>query len=797
MRFHILGSLEVHAERPLVVGAAKHRTLLAALLLGANRVQSTDRLIDLMWNDSPPATARNLVSVYVHQLRRLLADLAGVQIVTKAPGYVLRVADTDIDYQVFGQLADQARDAARRQDLGVATRLFREALAIWRGSALSDVDSVRIQDVEVPRLEESRLAVLEECLDADLALGRHAQVLAEIRALVAEYPFRERLHRQLLLALYRSGLRHDAVLAYRGLRDRLRRELAIEPGSELRQLAKAMLVGDASLDAAPGPVLGAGSAVLPVQTPPALADFTGRERELARLLVQLGAEPDGTGRVVVLTGMPGAGKSALATQVAHQLTDLFPDGQLHADLRGCAVPTDPAEVLGGFLRALGGDTVAIPTGLDERVRLFRSQVAGRRLLIVLDDAARETQVRPLLPSVGGSAVIVTSRDRLSGLEGAYSVELGPFDAGSAVQLLAAIIGPQRVAAERAAADEIVRWCDDLPLAVRIVGVRLAARPHWPLARLAGRLADSELRLGELCTGDLDVRARLTGGYHRLPATARAALPELAACPGVALPVWAVAALLDTTQAATEEILDLLCQAHFVRAIGADSPSRYLLPRLVGDVVVELAGDPVNARNRLLRCYLRLASAAQTRLADPCGHAASAGPLDGLPDDAGDQVRADPLGWFRVERDALLACVELAAAKQLWSLTHLLALAQVRYFCADNRWQDWERTHSLALEAAQAADDRDAQAAVLDSLVRLHTVLGHNSEALATLVRCLDLASCMGDVAREARAMYRMAKIYRKQNRSAEAHRYQDHALRKLADAGMSVAELTNCATTAA
>jgi hypothetical protein len=379
-------------------------------------------------------------------------------------------------------------------------------LALWRGPALAGAASEVLERTAVLRLEEGRLVALEERLEVDLGLGRHVELVGELEALVATHPDRERLRRQLMLALYRSGRQGEALTVYRNTRQMLVEELGLEPSPALQELEQAILRGDTAI----APALPAGAEARhqppsppgPCLLPPDIDDFTGRQAAIAQLQQLL--EGDQATAIVIsaIAGKAGVGKTALAVRVAHRLRPRFADGQLYVNLRGAeAQALDQAEVLAGFLRALGVEGAVIAEGLEERVRQYRSRLADRRVLVVLDNAASEAQVRPLLPASPGCAVLVTSRARLSGLEAAHPLTLDVLEADQAVELLATLAGPGRVAAEPEAAATIVGLCGWLPLAVRIAGARLAGRPQWRLALLAERLADEHRRLDELATGD--------------------------------------------------------------------------------------------------------------------------------------------------------------------------------------------------------------------------------------------------------------------------------------------------------
>ena len=582
MQFRILGPVELWRDGQPVALAPKQQVVLAALLLHANQVVPAGWLVEQLWGTQPPATARKTLQSLVLRLRRALPPGT---LLTREPGYLLRVEADQLDLSCFQQLVGEAATAAAEGDSGRAAQRLREALALWRGPALAGVDSDALQQTEVPRLEELRLGALEARVDAELRLGRHAELVGELRALVAEHPLRERFWEQLMLALYRAGRQAEALDAYRQLRRRLVEELGIEPSPPVQRLQREILnaaPGLALADTTASPAEGARArpgqgmaAVVPRQLPPDAASFTGRERELERLCELLsGGGQRGAVPIVALDGAAGVGKSAVAARAAHQLAGQFPDGQLYADLQGATpglAPLPPLEVLSRFLRAFGVDGQRLPVNVEEAAALFRSLAAGRRLLLVLDNAATAEQVRPLLPASPSCAVLVTSRQLLSGIHGAEHLHLDVLPADEAVRLLGHLAGPERIAAEPEAAVALAQLCGYLPLALRIAGARLAARPAWPVRALVERLADERRRLDELSLGDLAVRTSLQVSYHALdPQVARLfRLLGLLDGPDVGVPV--VAALLDQPVEATEAALERLVDARLLESL---APGRY-------------------------------------------------------------------------------------------------------------------------------------------------------------------------------------------------------------------------------
>ncbi|WP_330330512.1 transcriptional regulator [Streptomyces sp. NBC_00536] len=634
MDFTILGPVSAaHDGRAVALDGSKQRTVLAALLLARGKVMTDERLTTLLWGWEPPASSTNQLYTYVSRLRTRLGDRHGLERV--GSGYRMDIGDAGFDWDAFRRLADAGSadlTAGRYED---AERRLAAALALWRGPALTDV-TARLAEAEGPRMEEARLSALEHHTEAALALGRHADTVPGLTRQVTLHPVRERLRGQLMTALFRCGRQADALAVYEEGRRVLAEDLGIDPGPELRALHQSVLTGTLpgpqaperrsaaparpAGEAAPGP---AASVVLPPAVPsavpsalasalpsslplplplpsvhpaapvsgyggwpglvPALlpaapGDFTGREEETAEILTALRAGQD-----AVVTGAPGTGKSALALRAAQLCRGAFPDGQLYADLRtpeGGA--RTPGEVLGWFLRALGTEPARLPDGLDERVQLYRTLLAGRRMLVVLDNADDDAQVRPLLPGGDSRTVVTGTRSPLASLEGTRLVRTGPMTPRESLQLMMTVAGPGRITDDPESAARIAEFCDRLPLALRIAGARLAARPQWSAARLADRLAPEERRLGELRLGGLDVRAALARAADGLPSEVRSAFRALAGAGPADLTAADAAALLGTGVDDAEETLEQLTDARLLDAWGADGEARlrYRFPRLV-------------------------------------------------------------------------------------------------------------------------------------------------------------------------------------------------------------------------
>ncbi|MGW2255868.1 BTAD domain-containing putative transcriptional regulator [Kitasatospora sp. NPDC001660] len=596
MDFTLLGPVSATIDgRPVDLDGAKQRTALAALLLARGRVVTDERLTTLLWGWEPPATSTNQLYTYVSRLRTRLG--AGHGLHRHGAGYRMDTADATVDWDRFRDLAAAGRADLQAARYPEAERRLTDALALWRGPALGDVTE-HLAAAEGPRLAEAHLAAVEQHAEAALALGRHDELLPALTRHVTEHPVRERARAQLMTALFRAGRQADALAQYEEARRLLADELGIDPGPELRALHQEILTGTLAGPAAPeraaatvaapapapapaatAPSTAAATGTRPALLPAAPRDFTGREPELRLVLDALHDGLD-----VTVTGAPGTGKSALALYAAERARDAFPDGQLHADLRDTdGTPRTSRQVLGWFLRALGTAPEHIPDGLDERAQQYRTLLAGRRMLVLLDNAADDAQVRPLLPGGGATRTLVTGlRPDLAALEGARLVRLGPMSPAEATRLLASIAGAERLAADPESTARIAEYCDRLPLALRIAAARLADRPHWRPARLADRLAPADRRLGELRIGSLDITTALRPALAALDAPAAHALAVLAAAGLAVLTTADAAALLDLPLDDAEDVLERLFDARLLEPCpGADRLARYRMPALVG------------------------------------------------------------------------------------------------------------------------------------------------------------------------------------------------------------------------
>jgi len=569
VEFRILGFLEISGDRgPLELGAPRQQIVLATLLLSANRVVSIDRLIDAIYGDRRPQTARSQAQISISALRRTLtANGGGSLIGTHPQGYILTVGSGQLDSQRFTELVAAARADRDTGHPGQAVANYREALRLWQGPALTGIDSPFVR-LAASHLDEQRISSNEDRIKLELEMGRHRELVGELTELAEEFPLRERLRGQLMLALYRCGRRADALQVYRDGRRVLIDELGMEPDKRLQRLEQAILTSDPVLDRIGGPPRSQPARhLVPRLLPADTADFTGREEQVEKarrhLLATAGDQTRMAVPIVALGGQGGVGKTSIAVHAAHGLASHFPDGQLFADLHGNSRALTPMEVLGRFLRAFGLPGSQIPDALEERAEVYRGLLSGRKVLVLLDDAASEAQVAPLLPGGATAAVLITSRRRLAGLAGAALVDVGVFDASGSVELFTRIAGLRRVTLEPRATAQITEMCGHLPLALRIVGARLSARPHWSIQQMADRLSDETRRLDELRYGDMVLRASIALSYEGVSRRARRLLRRLAILDAPLISGWAAAALLDEPFSSAQDLLDELVGAHLI------------------------------------------------------------------------------------------------------------------------------------------------------------------------------------------------------------------------------------------
>jgi DNA-binding SARP family transcriptional activator len=793
VEFGLLGPVEVwHRGRRLPSGSGRERFVLATLLLNADRPTPAGELIGPLWAD-PPASAKAQLHNLVSSLRRRLRDADPDLIETRPAGYQLRLGAHPLDLAEFRRLVALAGRDAEAGDHRAAAEGYAAALALWRGAALADVPDELAAGARAA-LHEERLAAAEAALDPALALGRYDEVLRAVAALLAEHPYRERLYHRQMLALIGAGRRADALAAYRAAYRRMVDDLGVEPGPELRELAGRVLRGGApTVPAYP----------VPRQLPAAITPLTGRDALVGAVAAELRRTAGPAPPVVLLVGPGGIGKTAVALAAAREVLDGYPDGQLHADLRGThQEPADPHAVLARFLRALGVPGPEVPDDPDERLATYRTVLAGRRVLVALDDAADEAQVRALLPGAPGCGVLVTSRRALLGLVGVARHPVPVLAPADAVLLLSRLAGPDRVTAEPAAAAAIAAGCGQLPLALCIAGARLSTRPDRSLADFRDRLAehrhhlgaprpDPGARLDELTAGDLDVRASIDLSYRALDPRLATFFRHLALITAPDWPAWTAHLLTsptepgptgpDATETGSAEPVDgylaRLVEMHLVEVVGTDGVGqrRHRMHDLVAEFAAERgrAEDGAAERDamvgRLLTGWLGAASLADEEFG--ISSAVTAGLVAPEPPaGAAEVARATPNEWFEAERAALLAAVEQASRHGRADLAGALAL-RVAPFLAKRSYDD-DRAGALgtALAAVRVGGTDGMRGRLLGSLFSAYAQQDRLAELPALAAEQLDVARSVGDRQGEVRALMQLGMLARRQGRLAEAHR---------------------------
>ncbi|MEV1045776.1 BTAD domain-containing putative transcriptional regulator [Streptomyces sp. NPDC049916] len=805
MEFQVLGPLEVRVGGDrLPVPGARRRRLLAGLLTAPNSPVPLSRLIEAVFEDEPPGTAVKQVRNCVSVLREHLDDSERRLIVTEECGYRIRVGESQLDALRFtARLADSRRHADEGR-LDQAVRVIRSALALWRGPALDGLGGATLSG-PAARLDEQRLAALELCAGWRLELGQHGDVVDELSGLVSENPLREGLHAQFITALDRCGRRAEALHAFHRLSTSLAHELGVGPGAGLRRLHEQILAGDArpsrTRSGRPGGSVSGTAGSVPAPRPPAavapsvprqlphtIRDFTGREghvEALDALLPPCGQEP-GSGRAVVISaldGSGGVGKTTLAVHWAHRVQHRFPDGTLHTDLRGYGPgrPATPDEVLEDFLVALGVPPAAVPAGTGARSGLFRTMLAGRRVLIVLDNACAAEQVRPLLPGTAGCMVLVTSRDSMSGLvvtEAAHRLTLDVLRPSEAAALVVGVIGPRRAEAEPVAVDGLVRLCARLPLALRIAAGRAAAHQHLALADIVAELMEENSALDAL-SRDQDPRAAVRSvfawSYDRLTPPQAHLFRHLGLHPGPDISTAAAAALVHLPPRETRALLDALADAHLIEPVARD---RYRFHDLLRAYAAELTHhrDPQEDRHRSLEAvltwYTHTAHSADRHVYPTCTRLTTGLPAPLHPHPLNDRDHA--WTWLTAERTNLVAALHHAVDHGLDDhAVHLIDA--LGFLVLTGAWEDRIATATAALRAARRTGRREHEANVLlargEALAHLR-----RPEAEPDLTRAADLARDVGDIHLQIAARTELGQVKRLQNQLTEALRHFEDVL---------------------
>jgi DNA-binding SARP family transcriptional activator/tetratricopeptide (TPR) repeat protein len=785
MKFGLLGPLTITSDEGQLVEirGRKIRVLVATLLCRANQPVAVEALVDALWGLAPPRQAGVSLRVYVHHLRQALGES---RIDRRSEGYRLLVRPDELDVERFRALVSVGRDAMSCQDPAKASELFRSALALWRGSALAGFDGVDALAAEAYSLEELRLDVLEQRFEAELSLGWHSEISAELRALSTRYPFRETIRAQLMRALVGSGRSAEAVAVFDETRRTLADELGLDPGPQLRELHLSILRDDPTLQSAiagdatePTPATRATAGdVVPRQLPAQLTGFVGRSRHLRQLDVLLFDDGDRPVAMPIATisGTAGIGKTTMAVHWAHHAADRFPDGQLYINLHGfdpIRSPVEPAAALGHFLAALGVAVRRIPVSVEERESLYRSLLADRRVLVVLDNAHDANQVRPLLPGNAGCFVLVTSRNLLAGLvaAGARPIVLDLLTPDEARHLLSGRLGVERIAAEPSAVADIVARCGGLPLPLSIVAAQAAVMAEFPLSALAAELGQARHTLDSFASDDatIDLRAVFSCSYRVLSDSAARMFRLLALHPG---PDATAPAATSLAGVPAEQARSALAELSAANLLTVASPGRYAYHDLVRAYAIELAeshdsaADRRDAIRRVLDHYLHTAYPATLLLEPNQTLTAVDPPQPGVaPEALADRQQA--LAWFEAEHATIVAAVAQAAdgfETHAWQL----AWSAVVYLDRSGHWRDKIAVLRDALAAARRADEQTMEARTLRSLGRTYGRLHQYDKAYESLREAISRYRDLGNMGGQALSVMCCTEILVDEGRYPEA-----------------------------
>ncbi|MEJ3749788.1 BTAD domain-containing putative transcriptional regulator [Actinomycetes bacterium KLBMP 9797] len=770
MEVWVLGPVEARHDDAVVRFARRQqRLVLGILALQPNRAVPGERLIDLLWGQQPPARARAVLQSRISELRATLAAMPrpdpDVRVDTTATGYVLETPPERIDAHRFEELVARGR-AARTDEERRA--LLRQALALWRGPVLGDSAPTGSHAGFGTSLEAARLTAAEDLLDAELRLDNHYAIADEALRLANEHPTRERFIGHMLLALSRTGRAAEALQAYHSWRGWLRDELGTDPSPEVQATHTSVLQGTSPPVGSTRPSGGNLAAAttrldgpdrftvtVPRTLPPDIADFAGRQREVRILRDLLLHRRTGQVAIAAVTGPGGAGKTALAVHVGHAVAAHFPDGQLYVNLRGNDhdEPVEPFEVLGRFLRLLGVDGLAVPGTVEERADLYRSLLSDRSAIVLLDNAASDEQLLPLVPNSATCGVLVTGRSHLGASLGVRPLHVDVMDETDALELLRRVGGPARVADDPAATADLARRCGYLPLALRIVAAKLSAKPHWSVDKVVGLLDDEQERLDRLSHGHLDVRASIALSYEHLRPAARTLLRHLGDFDLPEVSVWLSAALLDCRSDAAEELLEQLLDAQLLQlGTDPDGRTRYRLHDLVRifareRAAVESPDDELEAARvrgfgtflRMLDLLLRAINGGDYRtLHGP----ATRWPVD---DRWATAAEAELLDWFDAERSSVVAAVRRAARDGRSATAWDLACAATIPLTTRRQYDDMGVVLEAALTATLRAGDLRGEAATRHRLGVLHGVHRRIDATLEHLQRAAELFEQLGDV----------------------------------------------------
>ncbi|MDQ7810876.1 BTAD domain-containing putative transcriptional regulator [Amycolatopsis sp. A133] len=789
LRIDLLGEVRARvAGGEVAVGPPRQRAVLAVLALRAGETVSRAELVDGVWGDAAPASVEGSVHTYIHGLRRVLAAAGGDVLVRTGAGYRLVLEPAAVDVTAAEAGARRARELAAAGDHPGAVRVLGESLARWRGEPLFGLPGP-LAEAERVRLTELRFQLVEERAELLLELGRHREVVGELGEAVQAEPFRERLRALLMLALYRGGRRADALAEFEATRRLFVAELGLDPGPELIELQARVLRADPGLDApAASP-----SAPVPAQLPHGVPDFVGRTHELEQL-AQWRATAGRDSRALVISavdGFGGVGKTSLAVRFARQVAADFPDGQLYLNLRGFdphRPPLSGPEALGQLLWSLGAGGKR--QDRDAQVAIYRTLLSDKRVLILLDNAASAEQVRELLPGPSNSLVLITSRNRLSGLvvrDGAHRLTLGMLTEAEARDLLRALVGRARIDGEPGAAAELARLCGCLPLALRIAAEKISANAGTSLRDLVANLTAEQDRLDTLEAGDDEmssVRAVFSWSYHSLDPEVARAFRYLGTLPGQDIGFAAAAALLDRPVEEAAALLTVLCEQNLLERAG----DRYGFHDLVRVYAAELAErhdsteDRATAARELLGWYLQAARSAFACFIPDHPLVAA-----GVPDDRYElpvfDSREAVYAWYAAEAPNTLPLIQRAAELGEHDIAWQLAFFTYNHYYATGLLTEWIQLLNAGLASAGEIDDPEPRARILMLLGIAYSRIGQNGLAVERLESGLALARAVRDPDLQIALLANLASALREMRRYDEGIRRAQEAVELATAAG--------------
>jgi DNA-binding SARP family transcriptional activator len=792
----VLGEVEAwsSAGERLILGPSRHRALLAALAVRANTAVSVEILVELLWAERPPATARQLVHTYMSRLRRII-DPAGSRrrdqiVMSSRAGYTLQLEDGVLDADRFNSLVTAADHAQRGDDTPRAYQLLTDAVRLWRGEPFAGLSSP-LFDAERSALEERRFLAARTRLSHAIELGGHEAAVPELITLSAAHPLQEPVVELLMLALYRGGRQSEALGIYTETRTRLDDELGIEPSPSLQQLHLKILRADPVLDLARQPaVLTQGASVArssglrPAQLPRDIATFSGRHRLEDDLIAVLGSAGQWM-PVCAVYGRAGVGKTALAVHLGHRIRVDFPDGQIFLNLGGARPsPVNPFEALDTIIRAIDPHVVDLPDSVEQRAARLRSITADRRLLLVLDDAGTAEQVYPLLPGGTGCAVIVTSRTPLADLDGARLVRLDSLDESSSLQLLRQAVGTERIGREPSAAAAIAAACAGLPLALQIVAGKLNARPHWPLQHAALALSDETARLDRLSSNDRAVRRSFALSIDQLGSAERRALAMLSLVDLQRIDAGAAAAALDLDIEDALELIETLVDYQVLDAVG-HTPTGDLVVSyhdLVRLYARELAAAELSqvqrheAIRRVMGRYLGLLCVAEDNLPFTADSIGDPAPVCVADSRLAGWIAANASEWLDAETTAVAALVRQGLGLKLDCLPWRILDKFVTYTVLRERWDIWLDLGPAALELARAQGDVLGQAVLLRSIGRIETDRSDGRPGMNHIRHACDLFQRLNHAKGRARTLKDMSHRAKVLGDGQDASRLAEEAI---------------------